>query len=49
MKAIVDKYGEKLNVVIVYVIDTILAKTFGSLPSGEMLKSMYIINSLPDR
>jgi polar amino acid transport system substrate-binding protein/glutamate/aspartate transport system substrate-binding protein len=30
-------------------IDAILAKTFGSGPSGEMLKTMYIINSLPDR
>jgi polar amino acid transport system substrate-binding protein/glutamate/aspartate transport system substrate-binding protein len=30
-------------------IESILAKTFGSVPSGEMLKTMYIINSLPDR
>ena len=30
-------------------IESILAKTFGSVPSGEMLKAMYIINSLPDR
>ena len=30
-------------------IESILAKTFGSAPSGEMLKTMYIINSLPDR
>ena len=30
-------------------IDAILAKTFGSVPSSEMLKTMFIINSLPDR
>lgn len=30
-------------------INTILAKTFGSDPPGEMLKSMFIINSLPER
>ena len=30
-------------------IESILAKTFGSVPSGEMLKTMYVINSLPDR
>lgn len=30
-------------------IESILAKTFGRVPSGEMLNTMYIINSLPDR
>lgn len=30
-------------------INDILAKTFGNTPPGDMLKTMYIINSLPER
>jgi ABC-type amino acid transport substrate-binding protein len=30
-------------------INSILAKTFGNAPTGDMLKTMYIINSLPDK
>jgi ABC-type amino acid transport substrate-binding protein len=30
-------------------IDTILAKTFGKTPSDEILKAMFIINSLPEK
>jgi polar amino acid transport system substrate-binding protein/glutamate/aspartate transport system substrate-binding protein len=30
-------------------INSILAKTFGNEPPGDMLKTMFIINSLPER
>ena len=30
-------------------IDTILAKTFGGASTDEMLKTMFVINSLPDK
>jgi ABC-type amino acid transport substrate-binding protein len=30
-------------------IDTILAKTFGRASNDEMLKTLFVINSLPDK